>query len=197
MNEKRAPFLLMLLTLLLAACSGGGSGETPPLQGAKLGGPFTLTDQNGRQVSERDFEGKYRIVYFGFTYCPDVCPVDMQVIGQAMRQIEKSDAGLAKRLQPIFISVDPERDKPAVLKEYVSAFHPKTIGLTGTPEQIADVAKKHGIFFQKAEEGGASEYQMDHSRIVLLFGTKGEPLAILPHDEGADAVAAEVRRWAA
>jgi protein SCO1/2 len=197
MNEKRAPFLLMLLTLLLAACSGGGSGETPPLQGAKLGGPFTLTDQNGRQVSERDFEGKYRIVYFGFTYCPDVCPVDMQVIGQAMRQIEKSDPGLAKRLQPIFISVDPERDKPAVLKEYVSAFHPKTIGLTGTPEQIADVAKKHGIFFQKAEEGGASEYQMDHSRIVLLFGTKGEPLAILPHDEGADAVAAEVRRWAA
>ena len=196
MNEKPISLLLILLSLLLTACSGGGSGEAPPLQGARLGGPFTLTDQNGRQVSERDFEGKHRIVYFGFTYCPDVCPVDMQVIGQAMRQIEKSDPDLAKKLQPIFITVDPERDKPAVLKEYVSSFHPKTIGLTGTPEQIADVAKKHGVYFQKAEGGGTSEYQMDHSRIVLLFGPKGEPLAILPHDEGAEAVAAEIRRWA-
>jgi protein SCO1/2 len=197
MNQKLHISLLMLLGLLLAACSGGGSGEAPPLQGAKLGGPFTLTDQSGRKVTEADFEGKYRIVYFGFTYCPDVCPVDMQVIGQAMRQIEKSDSDLSKRLQPIFITVDPERDTPAVLKEYVSSFHPRTIGLTGTPDQIADVAKKHGIFFQKAEEGGASEYQMDHSRIVLLFGPKGEPLAILPHDEGAEAVAAEIRRWTA
>jgi protein SCO1/2 len=170
MNQKLHIFLPMLLGSLLAACSGGGSGEAPPLQGAKLGGPFTLTDQSGRKVTEADFEGKYRIVYFGFTYCPDVCPVDMQVIGQAMRQIEKSDSDLSKRLQPIFITVDPERDTPAVLKEYVSSFHPRTIGLTGTPDQIADVAKKHGIFFQKAEEGGASEYQMDHSRIVLLFG---------------------------
>jgi protein SCO1/2 len=91
--------------------------------------------------------------------------------------------------------VDPERDKPAVLKEYVSSFHPRTVGLTGTPEQIADVAKKHGIFYQKAEQSGASEYQMDHSRIVLLFGEKGEPLAILPHDQGAEAVAAEIKRW--
>jgi protein SCO1/2 len=197
MNEKRPPFLLMLLAFLFAACSGGGSGETPPLQGAKLGGPFTLTNQAGQKVSNSDFEGKYRIVYFGFTYCPDVCPVDMQVIGQAMRQIEKSDSGLAERLQPIFITVDPERDTPAVLKEYVSSFHPKTIGLTGTPDQIDDVAKKHGIYFQKAEEGGTSEYQMDHSRILLLFGPKGEPLAILPHDQGAEAVAAEIRRWAA
>jgi protein SCO1/2 len=194
MNEKLSSLLLILAALLLAACSAGG--EAPPLQGAKLGGAFTLTDQNGRQVTDRNFEGKYRLVYFGFTYCPDVCPVDMQVIGQAMRQIEKSDAGLAERLQPIFITVDPERDKPAVLKEYVSSFHPRTIGLTGTSEQIADVAKKHGIFFQKADEGGASEYQMDHSRILLLFGPQGEPLAILPHDEGAEAVAAEIQRWA-
>jgi protein SCO1/2 len=121
----------------------------------------------------------------------------MQVIGQAMRLIEKSDEDFAERLQPIFITVDPERDKPAALKEYVSSFHPRTVGLTGTPDQIADVAKKHGIFFQKAEQEGASEYQMDHSRIVLLFGPKGEPLAILPHDEGAEAVAAEIRRWTA
>jgi protein SCO1/2 len=196
MNEKFSSLLILLLGLILSSCSAGGSGEAPPLQGAKIGGTYTLTDQNGRKVTDREFEGKHRIVYFGFTYCPDVCPVDMQVIGQAMRMIEKSDSDLAGRLQPIFITVDPERDKPAVLKEYVSSFHPKTIGLTGTPDQIADVAKKHGIFYQKVEQEGASDYQMDHSRIVLLFGPKGEPLAILPHDQGAEAVAAEIKRWA-
>ena len=130
MNEKRAPaFLSFLLALLLAACSGGGgSGETPPLQGAKIGGPFTLTNQDGGRTSNSQFDGQYRLVYFGFTYCPDVCPVDLQAIGQAMRQLEKSDPDVAERIQPLFISVDPERDTPPVLKQYVSAFHPRQIG---------------------------------------------------------------------
>ena len=197
MNEKRqSSIVLLLLSLLLAGCSGAKSSEAPPLQGARLGGPFTLINQDGRQVSERDFRGKNQIVYFGFTYCPDVCPVDLQVIGQAMRLLEKSDPQLAARVQPVFISVDPERDKPAVLKQYVSAFHPRLIGLTGTPEQIADVSRKYGVYSQKAEDPGATEYKVDHSRIVMLFGPKGEPLAILPHDQGAQAVADEIKRWA-
>lgn len=195
MNEKRAFRILPLLLMLLAAACSRDT-ETPPLQGAKLENAFTLTDGNGRQVSDAQLGGKYRLVYFGFTYCPDVCPVDLQNIGKAMRQLEKSDPKLAERVQPIFITVDPERDTPAAVKQYVSAFHPRLIGLTGTPEQIADAAKKHGVFFQKADEPGASDYQMDHSRVVLLFGKKGEPLAILPHDEGPEAVAAEIKRWA-
>jgi protein SCO1/2 len=194
MNEKGLPLLLAMLLALLAACSGGAR-EAPPLEGARLGGPFTLTDQDGRQVSNSQFDGKYRIVYFGFTYCPDVCPVDLQTIGQAMRLLEKSDPQVAERVQPIFITTDPERDTPAVMKQYVSAFHPRLIGLTGTPEQIAEVAKKHGVYAQKREEQGADGYQVDHSRIALLFGPKGEPIAILPHDKGAEALAAEVRRW--
>ena len=194
MNEKRLPLLIAMLLGFLAACSAA-SNEAPPLEGARLGGDFTLTDQDGRQVSNEAFDGKYRIVYFGFTYCPDVCPVDLQTIGQAMRKIEKEDPELANRIQPIFITTDPERDTPAVMKQYVSAFHPRLIGLTGTPDQVADVAKKHGVYFQKAEDPGASEYQVDHSRIALLFGPKGEPIAILPHDKGADAVAAELKRW--
>src|SRR3712207_572164 len=127
MNEKRLPAALcLLLALLLAACSGGAA-EAPPLQGAKLGGAFTLTNQDGRVVSDKDFDRKYRLIYFGFTYCPDVCPVDLQNIGKAMAQLEKSDPALAGRVQPIFITVDPERDTPAVMKQYVSAFHPRII----------------------------------------------------------------------
>jgi protein SCO1/2 len=195
MNETcRLSLIALLLSLLLAACSSGG-GDRPPLEGAKLGGTFTLTNQDGRQVTERQFAGSYRLVYFGFTYCPDVCPVDLQTIGQAMRRLESSDPGLAERVQPIFISVDPERDTPAVLKQYVSAFHPRLIGLTGTSDEVADVAKKHGIFFQKEERPGASEYNVNHSRMALLFGPQGEPIAIVPHDQGPDVIVAELKRW--
>jgi protein SCO1/2 len=195
MNEK--PFLALLsilLALLLGACSGPGE-DAPPLQGARLGGPFTLTDQDGREVSDKQFDGRYRLIYFGFTYCPDVCPVDLQNVGQALREFEKSDLERAKRVQPIFISVDPARDTPPVLKQYVAAFHPRLVGLTGSEEQIADVAKKHGVFYQKGERSRANEYMVDHSRIALLFGPKGEPIAILPHDKGADAIAQELKRW--
>ena len=195
MNEKPfSAFLCMLLALLLAACSGAG-GDAPPLEGAKLGGPFTLTDQDGRQVSNSQFDGRYRLIYFGFTYCPDVCPVDLQNIGQALRQLEKSDPEVAARVQPIFISVDPARDTPPVLKQYVAAFHPRLIGLTGSEERVAQVAKQHGVFYAKGERSGPNDYMVDHSRIALLFGPKGEPIAILPHDKGADAIAEELKRW--
>ena len=194
MNEKRFSPGLGFLLLLLAACSGGGN-EAPPLEGARLGGEFSLTDQDGRRVSSGEFDGRYRIVYFGFTYCPDVCPVDLQTIGQAMRMVEKSDPEKAARIQPIFITVDPERDTPAVMKQYVSSFHPRLIGLTGKPEEVAAVAKQHGVYFRKPDEPGASDYLVDHSRIALLFGPKGEPIAILPHDKGAEAVAGELKRW--
>ena len=196
MNETRAPRLFPLLLMLLAtACSR--QSEAPPLQGAKLENAFSLTDGDGRRVSDGQFAGKYRLVYFGFTYCPDVCPIDLQNIGKALRQLEKSDPKLAERVQPIFITVDPERDTPAVMKQYVGAFHPRIIGLTGTKQQIAAAAKKHGVFFQQEEGRGSSEYLINHSRIALLFGPKGEPIAIVPHDQGADAIAAELERWVA
>jgi protein SCO1/2 len=187
-------FLLLLAGLLVSACSSGG-GERPPLKGASIGGPFTLTDQNGRQVSNSDFNGKYRLVYFGFSYCPDVCPVDLQSIGQGLSRLEKSDPVLAAKVQPIFITVDPERDTPAVLKEYVAAFHPRLIGLTGTPAQIAPVAKAYGVYYARRDEGNSKDYLVDHLRVALLFGPKGEPIAIVPHDKGADGVASELERW--
>jgi protein SCO1/2 len=198
MNETarfRLPSLAaMLFALLLAACSPPAA-ETPPLAGASIGGPFTLTDHRGRQVSDKDFSGKYRLVYFGFSYCPDVCPVDLQLIGQALRQLEKEKPEVATKVQPLFISVDPGRDTPDVLRQYVAAFHPRLIGLTGTPAQIEEVAKKHGIYYSKQGDEGSKEYLVDHSRIVLLFGPEGEPIAIVPHDKGAEAISAELERW--
>lgn len=199
MNENRllaalAPLFPLLLALFVAGCSPAPV-EQPPLAGAAMGGAFTLTDQDAKRVSDTDFDGRYRLVYFGYTFCPDVCPVDLQVIAQGLRKFEKSDPALAAKVQPIFISVDPERDTPAVLKEYVAAFHPRLIGLTGTPAEIAEVAKHYGVYYMKEQQPGASGYLVNHSRTTTLFGPKGEPIALVPQDEGADAVATELERW--
>jgi protein SCO1/2 len=194
MNESAKPRYLLLLCLL-AGLAGCTPPAEPPLKGAALGGPFTLTNQDGGKTSDTDFKGKYRLIYFGYTYCPDVCPVDLQQIGKALKAFDKAEPARAAKLQPIFISVDPERDTPAVLKEYVAAFHPRLIGLTGTREQVAEVAKRYGGYYMKAERGGASGYLVDHSRVTLLFGPEGEPIAIVPQDKGADAIEAELERW--
>ncbi len=194
MNETSKPRLVTILCLLaglaLAACS-----DEPPLKGAAIGGPFTLTDQNGRTTTDRDFAGRYRIMYFGFTHCPDVCPTDLAVLGQALRRFEKSDPARAARVVPIFVSVDPERDTPAVLKEYVAAFHPRLVGLTGTSAQIADTIKRYGAYGEKDAPGAGGGYNVNHSRIAELIGPGGEPIALLPYDKGAEAVAAELDRW--
>jgi protein SCO1/2 len=193
MNETLKTLLCLLLALMLASCSAGG--DEPPLKGAAIGGPFSLTDQSGRPVTERDFAGRYRIMYFGFTHCPDVCPTDLAIIGQALRRLEKSDPARAARVIPIFVSVDPERDTPAVLKDYVAAFHPRLVGLTGTPQQIAEMTKRYGVYYGKEPAGPGGGYNVNHSRLAELIGPKGEPIALLPYEKGAEALAAELERW--
>jgi len=198
MNESAPPrlhpLLALLAALILAACSGASAGPAP-LEGASMGGPFTLTDQQGRRVSDRDFAGRYRIVYFGFTFCPDVCPVDMQAIGAGLRRFEASDPGRAARVVPIFITVDPARDTPQVLRQFVGHFHPRAVGLTGSEAEIAQVARAFRIFYERGEPGAGGEYAVDHSRIAVLYGPEGQPIAQIPSDQGADAVAAELDRW--
>lgn len=188
-------FLSLVLGLFAAACQSGS--EEPPLAGARIGGPFALTDQDGRQVTDRSFAGKYRIVYFGFAHCPDICPTDLASIGQAMRLLEKSDPALAAKVQPIFITVDPERDTPAALKPYAAAFHPRIAALTGTPEQVKAAAKAYAVYYEKEEPtGGAGGYNMNHQRIIFLMDPEGKPMAMLPHEKGAQAIADEIERWA-
>jgi protein SCO1/2 len=185
--------LSLLLAAFLAACSGAA--REPDLKGARIGGPFALTAQDGRTVRDSDFAGKYRIVYFGYTHCPDICPNDLATIGQAMRRLEATEPGRAANLQPIFITVDPERDTPAVMKEYAAAFHPRLIGLTGTPQQISAVAKEFAIWSSKQPPQPGGGYAVDHSRVTLLMGPKGQPIALLPTDQGPEQLVAELRKW--
>ena len=183
--------LALPLTVLLAACNMGAGGNASSadesvqgdLHGARIGAPFTLTDQDGGKVRWDDFKGKYRLVYFGYTYCPDVCPVDLQRIMQGFTRFEKERPALAAKVQPIFISVDPDRDTPAVLKTYVAAFHPRLIGLTGTPDEIARVAKDFVVLYHKEEAKGASGYLVSHSRTPFLFDGDGAPVALVPVDD--------------
>jgi len=201
MNEHFRNASGLFAAMLLAACSPGGApgsdnATAPPLAGARIGGAFTLTDQDGKRVRDSDFAGKYRIIYFGYSYCPDVCPVDVQNIALALRLLEKSDAALAARIVPVFITVDPARDTPAVLKQFVSAFHPRLIGLTGTQTEIDAVKKAFAIYSQAQPPRPDGGYIVDHSRQAYLFNRDGKPLALLPQDRTPEAIAAEIRRWA-
>lgn len=192
---NKAFFLPMAFLLPLAACHRSPA-ETPPLAGAAIGGPFVLTDQDGRRFDSRGLAGRWPVIYFGYTFCPDVCPTDMAVLGHGLRMLERRDPATAAKVQPIFVSVDPERDTPAVLKQFVAAFHPRLIGLTGTPAQIAAVAKEYAIFYRRQPvEKGASGYLVNHSREALLFGPDGKPIALVPVDADAAQVADMLAKW--
>lgn len=204
MNKK---LLIALAPLAFAACKQAPSQPSladAPLAGASIGGAFTLTDQDGKQRSWDEFKGKYRMVYFGYTNCPDICTPDMQNMMAGLKAFEKSSPDLAAKIQPIFITVDPKRDTPSILKQFVSAFHPRLIGLTGSDEQIADTAKKFAVYYSKVEGSRPDAYLMSHSQTPFLMDPDGKPLAILPADrpdtpdvnEGAaDKVAADLTKW--
>ena len=185
--------VLALSALLISACQGPA--PTPPLADARIGGPFALTDQRGRTVRDSDFAGRYRIVYFGYTFCPDVCPVDARNIGAGLRQFEAADPGRGARVMPIFITVDPARDTPAALAAFVGNFHPRYVALTGSVAQIAAVAREFLVVYQRQQSPGATGYLVNHTRQAYLMVPDGKPVALLPADESADAVAAELARW--
>jgi protein SCO1/2 len=197
MNETAPLLLRALLSALLALAIAGCSADPgpPPLAGARMGGPFTLTAQDGRRVSSSAFDGKYRLVYFGYTFCPDVCPMDMQMIGAGLRQFEQSDPAAAARVQPIFITTDPARDTPQVLRQFVSAFHPRFIGLTGSADEIADVARAYGVYYERRADSPEQNYLLDHNRVAVLYGPQGEPIVIIPEDQGPAGVAQTLEQW--
>lgn len=147
---------------------------------ALVGGPFTLIDPKGTQVSSGDFAGRHMLIFFGYTYCPDVCPLALRKMSMALDILSAGDIDLAP-LQPIFITVDPARDSPAIMGEYVAAFHPDLIGLTGSAEAIAAVTTAYRVYFARSADSepgetgsaGGNDYMMDHSSVIYLMGPDG------------------------
>lgn len=137
---------------------------------ALVGGPFTLTDHTGKRVTEKDFRGKFMLVMFGFTFCPDVCPTELQLISAALDKLGPK----ADRVVPLFISIDPERDTPAQLALYIKSFHPRLVGLTGTPAEIEAAARAYRVYVKKVTDPKSSAgYTMDHSALIYVMGEDG------------------------
>lgn len=152
---------------------------------ALIGGPFALVDQTGATRTDADFRGKFMLVYFGYTYCPDVCPTTLQTMTEALERLGKA----AARVQPIFITIDPARDTPKVMGQYVAHFYPGMIGLTGTAAQIAAAARAYRVYYAK-EAGRDQDYLMDHSGFVYLMGPDGKYITIMPPQVTAGQMAA-------
>jgi protein SCO1 len=186
---------LLALAAILSGCSPQGQQQSSVtgamIDGSAIGGPFTLIDKNGKRVSWDDFKGKYRIVYFGYTFCPDACPLDVSVMIQGFMRFATDHPQQAAEIQPLFITIDPARDTPAKIGEFTSAFSPRLIGLTGSQAEVDVAVKAFKVVAQRGRDtpGG---YLMDHSRMAYLMGRNGEPIASLPVDVGADAVAADL-----
>ena len=154
-----------------------------------VGGPFTLTDQTGKQRSDTEFRGKLMIVYFGYSYCPDVCPTDLMAITQALDALGPAAEGV----QPLFITIDPERDTK-VLADYVSAFHHSLVGLTGSPDEIRKVANAYKAFYVKVRDERNGDYSIDHAGVIYLMGRHGEYLGFMPPQTDSDRLTEILRK---
>jgi cytochrome oxidase Cu insertion factor (SCO1/SenC/PrrC family) len=147
-----------------------------------IGGPFALTDQDRQPRTDADFRGKLMLVYFGFTYCPDICPTDLQQIGLAVDRLGPG----GEMVQPVFITLDPERDTAEHLKEYLPLFHPRFVGLTGNAAAIQEAARAYRVYFKKVEFENKSDYTVDHSAFIYLMDRDGEYLGFFPPGTPAD-----------
>lgn len=165
-------------------------GQTETVSGkAMIGGPFSLVDQTGKTVTDKDFRGKDMLVFFGFTNCPDICPSGLQVMSAALEKLGTR----ADNIVPLFITLDPERDTPEKMAEYVKNFSPRLVGLTGSASDIAAAAKAYRVFYQKvADENDPTHYSVDHSAIFYLMGKDGSLLTPIPHTNDPDQLAAAI-----
>ena len=155
---------------------------------AGIGGPFQLTDQNGKPRTDADFRGQYLLVFFGYSNCPDTCPTTLQTLSQALDKLGPA----AAHVTPIFVTIDPERDTVAALKDYAQNFHPRLVTLTGSADQIAAVAKEYRVYYAKAGDG--PNYSMDHTALIYLMGPDGRYLANFPPQISADEIVKDLRQ---
>jgi protein SCO1/2 len=161
---------------------------------AMIGGPFELTDHTGKRVSDRDYRGKYMLVFFGFTLCPDVCPTGLQAIAAALDKLGPK----AETLTPLFISLDPARDTPEQLASYVQSFHPRLVGLTGTQAEIDAVAKAYRVYSKRVDDPKSTAgYTIDHSTFVYVMGPDGSYVTHFTHATPVDAMTARLAKLSA
>ena len=155
-----------------------------------LGGPFSLTDQNGATRTEKDFQGKFMLVFFGYTYCPDVCPTTLAVMSEALKMMGER----ANRIAPIFITVDPKRDTPEKLKSYLDSFGSQFVGLTGSADDIAKVTKEYRVYYRAQAANEKGDYAVDHSGVVYLMDPNGAFVANYSLETSPEALAADLMK---
>ncbi len=195
---KQARAYLAILFLIIAAGAfwyavqsghfGRGPGATQEVAKVKIGGPFEMTNQYGEVVRHTDFQGSHMLIFFGYTYCPDVCPTILTTISTALDSLGDK----ANKVVPVFVSVDPERDTPQYLNDYLVHFHPAIQGLTGTMEQVKKITKSYGVYYAKVQEEGSTDeddYLMDHTALTYLMGPDGEYVTHFSHGTDSDTMA--------
>lgn len=195
MKKNRTSLIALLAVVAVAAIAIGlrmavWSGGEHSAQ-ATIGGPFTLVDGDGKTVTDQDFRGKWMLIYFGYTFCPDVCPTSLTVVAGALDKLAPAQLD---KVTPILVTVDPARDTPPVMKDYAAAFHPKMVGLTGSEDQIAAVKKAYKVYAARAKGGDEQTYTVDHSSILYLVGPDGRFVAHFPHGTSVDDLTAALNK---
>jgi len=197
MKARTAKILLMLAGFLAGVASivlvvilVSGRDPVPSAGAAAIGGPFSLTDQNGRTVTDKDLRGHPFLVFFGFTHCPDVCPTSLFEISEVLGKLGPD----AQRVSALFVTIDPERDTPAQMKDYLSSFNPRLVGLTGDPAAIAAVAKEYRVYVKKVPLDHG-DYTMDHTALVYLMDKDGRFVTPFNLKRTPEDAAADLRRY--
>jgi protein SCO1/2 len=189
----RSVVAVSVVFLTMGIITGAKAAATPPALANLFSGGFELTDHNGLQRAAKDFRGRFMLIFFGYTYCPTICPTNLQHMAQALDQLgDKAD-----RIQPIFITIDPARDTPAVLKDYVAKFGSRILGLTGSEPRIRKVAKSYRVHRRKVIPHGstAEDYLVDHSSLTLLIGPDGKFRTLFPHNTTGDVMANRMEKY--
>lgn len=195
-RDPRTASRRAIVAALAAGIAASATAIADSLAG-RFGGPFSLTDHNGRRVTDADFHGRHLLIYFGFTQCVDLCPVDMPVMADALDKLGST----ANRLQPLFITVDPATDTPAVLRDYVTAFRPSILGLTGSDAEIAAVTKAYRVHRMRIPNTPAQQqhrghsHTIDHGSLTYLMGPDGKFLTLIPHGSEAARMAEIIRSY--
>src|SRR3954451_10214281 len=195
LRRSRASFALLACMLANTFATAGEQPNAAQMMDdlmygrGSIGGPFTLTDQSGKRRSDTEFRGKLMIVYFGYTFCPDVCPTDLMAITQALNALGPA----AEDIQPVFITIDPERDTK-VLADFMSGFHHSFIGFSGSPDEIRNVSQAYKAFYVKVPNEQTGDYSIDHAGVIYLIGRNGEYLGFMPPQTSSERLAEVLRK---